>query len=97
MKKLNQILRENNVYEFFRIYLRSFLIHGSNSGKSFITINHTYGTGLKVVNSDVTFERGLKKVRFINEDNPDEEEYFRNLVRDPDKDDSNTIGHLYTR
>ena len=56
MKKLNQILREG-VYD--PIYLKFF-------GRRMVVVKHLSldpftGTGLKLVNSDTAFERGLKK------------------------------------
>ena len=38
------------------------------------------GSGLKLVNSDVAFERNLKKAG-LSMKMPDEEEYFRNIIR----------------
>ncbi len=40
------------------IFKAFFLAGGPGSGKSFVTHSAFAGTGLKVVNSDVTFERG---------------------------------------
>ena len=59
MKKLNQILREG-VYDP-GIFKAFFLAGGPGSGKSFVTAGAFGGTGLKTVNSDAAFERGLKK------------------------------------
>ena len=78
MKKLNQILREG-VYDP-GIFKAFFLAGGPGSGKSFVTHSAFAGTGLKVVNSDVTFERNLKKAN-LSLNMPDEEEYFRNIIR----------------
>ena len=78
MKKLNQILREG-VYDP-GIFKAFFLAGGPGSGKSFVTAGAFGGTGLKTVNSDGAFERGLKKAN-LSLKMPDEEEYFRNLVR----------------
>ena len=78
MKKLNQILREG-VYDP-GIFKAFFLAGGPGSGKSFVTMGSFGGTGLKTVNSDTTFERGLKKGN-LSLKMPDEEEYFRNIVR----------------
>ena len=39
------------------------------------------GTGLKLVNSDVKFERDLKKGSGLTMKMLDEEEYFRNIIR----------------
>ena len=59
MKKLNQILAEG-VYDP-GIFKAFFLAGGPGSGKTFVTRSAFTGTGLKVVNSDTIFERGLKK------------------------------------
>ena len=78
MKKLNQILREG-VYDP-GIFKAFFLAGGPGSGKTFVTRSAFGGTGLKFVNSDAAFERGLKKAG-LSLKMPDEEEYFRNIVR----------------
>ena len=78
MKKLNQILREG-VYDP-GIFKAFFLAGGPGSGKTFVTRAAFGGTGLKFVNSDAAFERGLKKAG-LSLKMPDEEEYFRNIVR----------------
>ena len=78
MKKLNQILREG-VYDP-GIFKAFFLAGGPGSGKSFVTAGAFGGTGLKTVNSDTAFGRGLKKGN-LSLKMPDEEEYFRNIVR----------------
>ena len=78
MKKLNQILREG-VYDP-GIFKAFFLAGGPGSGKTFVTRSAFGGTGLKLVNSDASFERGLKKAG-LSLKMPDEEEYFRDIVR----------------
>jgi len=78
MKKLNQILREG-VYDP-GIFKAFFLAGGPGSGKTFVTRSAFGGTGLKLVNSDSAFERGLKKAG-LSLKMPDQEEYFRNIVR----------------
>ena len=78
MKKLNQILREG-VYDP-GIFKAFFLAGGPGSGKTFVTRAAFGGKGLKLVNSDAAFERGLKKAN-LSLKMPDEEEYFRNIVR----------------
>ena len=78
MKKLNQILREG-VYDP-GIFKAFFLAGGPGSGKTFVTRSAFAGTGLKLVNSDSFFERGLKKAG-LSLKMPDAEEYFRNIVR----------------
>ena len=73
-----KILREG-VYDP-GIFKAFFLAGGPGSGKTFVTRSAFGGTGLKLVNSDAVFERGLKKAG-LSLKMPDEEEYFRNLVR----------------
>ena len=62
------------------IFKAFFLAGGPGSGKSFVTSSAFTGTGLKLVNSDVKFERDLKKAN-LSLKMPDEEEYFRNIIR----------------
>jgi predicted kinase len=62
------------------IFKAFFLAGGPGSGKTFVTQTAFAGTGLKVVNSDQAFERGLKKSN-LSIKMPDEEEYFRNIIR----------------
>src|SRR6056300_1820563 len=62
------------------VYLKRSLAGGPGSGKTFVTQKAFAGTGLKVVNSDQAFERGLKKSN-LSIKMPDEEEYFRNIIR----------------
>ena len=62
------------------IFKAFFLAGGPGSGKTFVTASAFAGTGLKVVNSDAAFEKGLKQAN-LSLKMPDEEEYFRNIVR----------------
>ena len=62
------------------IFKAFFLAGGPGSGKSFVTSTAFAGSGLKVVNSDIAFERGLKKAN-LSLNMPDEETYFRDIVR----------------
>ena len=62
------------------IFKAFFLAGGPGSGKTFVTSTAFAGSGLKVVNSDVAFERGLKKAN-LSLNMPDEETYFRDIVR----------------
>ena len=62
------------------IFKAFFLAGGPGSGKSFVTSSAFVGTGLKLVNSDVKFERDLKKAN-LSLKMPDEEAYFRDLIR----------------
>src|SRR6056300_521686 len=62
------------------IFKAFFLAGGPGSGKTFVTQSTFSGTGLKVVNSDIAFERNLKKAN-LSLSMPDEETYFRDIVR----------------
>ncbi len=62
------------------IFKAFFLAGGPGSGKSFVTSSALTGTGLKLVNSDIKFERDLKKAN-LSLKMPDEEEYFRTIIR----------------
>ena len=62
------------------IFKAFFLAGGPGSGKTFVTSTAFAGSGLKLVNSDVAFERGLKKAN-LSLSMPDEETYFRNIIR----------------
>ena len=62
------------------IFKAFFLAGGPGSGKSFVTKSIFSGSGLKVVNSDAAFERGLKQTN-LQLSMPPEEEYFRDIVR----------------
>lgn len=62
------------------IFKAFFLAGGPGSGKSFVTQRVFTGTGLKLVNSDPAFERGLKKAN-LSLSMPDEETYFRDIIR----------------
>jgi len=62
------------------IFKAFFLAGGPGSGKSFVTSSAFAGSGLKLVNSDMAFERNLKKAG-LSMKMPDEEEYFRNIIR----------------
>ena len=94
MKSYEQILSEGlydpNIFKAF------FLAGGPGSGKSFVTKNVFSGTGLKVVNSDIVLENTLKKVG-LSLSMPDEEEYFRNLMRNQAKTTVNSQLDLYVK
>ena len=62
------------------IFKAFFLAGGPGSGKTFVTSSAFAGSGLKVVNSDAAFERNLKKAN-LSLNMPDEETYFRDIVR----------------
>ena len=62
------------------IFKAFFLAGGPGSGKTFVTSSAFAGSGLKLVNSDIAFEKGLKKAN-LSLSMPDEETYFRNIIR----------------
>ena len=78
MKSFEQILSEGlydpNIFKAF------FLAGGPGSGKSFVSRNVFTGTGLKLVNSDIILENSLKKAG-LSLSMPDEEQYFRDILR----------------
>ena len=76
------------------IFKAFFLAGGPGSGKTFVTQSAFAGTGLKVVNSDKAFERGLKQAN-LSLKMPDEEEYFRNIIRQRAKSTAATILDTY--
>src|SRR5210317_350994 len=78
LKEIREFIKEG-VYDP-GILKAFFLAGGPGSGKSFVTRNAFSGSGLKVVNSDTFFERGLKKAS-LSLSMPDEEGYFRDIIR----------------
>ena len=87
MKKFSQIYKEIVMEDLITegvydpgIFKAFFLAGGPGSGKTFVTQSAFASTGLKVVNSDSAFERGLTQTN-LSLKMPDEEEYFRNIVR----------------
>ncbi len=78
MRTVREVLHEG-VYDP-GIFKAFFLAGGPGSGKTFVTATAFAGTGLKIVNSDRAFERNLRKAN-LSLKMPDEEEYFRNIVR----------------
>ncbi len=62
------------------IFKAFFLAGGPGSGKTFVTQSAFAGTGLKLVNSDNKFEKDLKKAN-LSLKMPDEEQYFRDMIR----------------
>jgi len=78
VKSYEQILSEGlydpNIFKAF------FLAGGPGSGKSFVARNVFTGTGLKLLNSDIIFENSLKKAS-LSLSMPDEEQYFRDILR----------------
>ena len=82
MKRTLQEVREyinEGVYDP-GIFKAFFLAGGPGSGKTFVTSSAFAGTGLKLVNSDVKFERDLRKAN-LSLKMPDEEKYFRDRIR----------------
>ena len=94
MKKLNQILAEG-VYDP-GIFKAFFLAGGPGSGKTFVTQSAFSGTGLKIVNSDTLFERGLKKAN-LSLKMPENEAEFRDIIRQRAKSTAGTILDTYMR
>ena len=94
MKKLNQILAEG-VYDP-GIFKAFFLAGGPGSGKTFVTQSAFAGTGLKIVNSDTLFERGLKKAN-LSLKMPENEAEFRDIIRQRAKTTAGTILDTYMR
>ena len=87
MKKTLQEVRDyinEGVYDP-GIFKAFFLAGGPGSGKTFVTQSAFAGTGLKLVNSDVKFERDLKKAN-LSLKMPDEEKYFRDRIRQSAKE-----------
>jgi len=76
------------------IFKAFFLAGGPGSGKTFVTQSAFAGTGLKVVNSDRAFERGLRNAN-LSIKMPDEEEYFRNIIRQRAKQTTSSILDKY--
>ena len=87
MKRTLQEVREyinEGVYDP-GIFKAFFLAGGPGSGKTFVTSSAFAGTGLKLVNSDVKFERDLRKAN-LSLKMPDEEKYFRDRIRQSAKE-----------
>ena len=78
------------------IFKAFFLAGGPGSGKTFVTQSAFAGTGLKIVNSDAAFERGLRQAN-LSLKMPDEEEYFRNIVRMRAKMSATTVLDTYVK
>ena len=98
MKQFKTIYKEyitEGVYDP-GIFKAFFLAGGPGSGKTFVTKSAFAGTCLKVVNSDAAFEQGLRQAN-LSLKMPDEEEYFRNLIRDRAKATANTALDTYIK
>ena len=94
MKSYEQILSEG-LYDP-GIFKAFFLAGGPGSGKSYVTRAVFVGSGLKIVNSDTIFEKSLRDVG-LSLSMPDEEEYFRNMLRDKAKAKSTGQLDLYVK
>lgn len=81
-EQLVHVLREG-VYDR-GIFKAFFIAGGPGSGKSFVTGHTTGGLGLKIINSDDAFERGIKKAGMSFDINAmDQEDYERAMeIRD---------------
>ena len=77
--KFKEFLLQEGVYDP-GIFKAFFMAGGPGSGKSFISQNTFAGTGLKSVNMDPAFESALKKAN-LSTKMPDEEAYFRDIIR----------------
>jgi predicted kinase len=73
-QELKEGLYDPNIFKAF------FLAGGPGSGKTFVTKGSFGGTGLKQINSDNAFERGLKKAG-LSLKMPDSEAESRDMVR----------------
>lgn len=94
MKTFEQILSEG-LYDP-GIFKAFFLAGGPGSGKSFVSRNIFAGTGLKFVNSDTFFERSLKNAG-LSLSLPDEEQYFRDMLRTQAKARTENQASLYVQ
>jgi len=92
LKEIREFIKEG-VYDS-GILKAFFLAGGPGSGKSFVTRNAFAGTGLKVVNSDNFFERGLRKAN-LSLSMPDDESYFRDIIRRKAKQTTSTALDQY--
>ena len=75
--KFKEFLLQEGIYDP-GIFKAFFMAGGPGSGKSFIANNTFVGSGLKFVNSDQVFERGLKKAN-LSDKMPDQEKYLEIL------------------
>jgi cytidylate kinase len=94
MKSFEQILSEG-LYDP-AIFKAFFLAGGPGSGKSFVARNVFTGTGLKFVNSDTFFERSLRDAG-MSLTLPDEEQYFRDMLRTRAKAKAENQATLYVK
>lgn len=71
---INEGVYDKNILKVF------FLAGGPGSGKSFVTRNAFSGSGLKMVDSDKILTKNLAKAN-LSLKMPDEESYFKDIVR----------------
>ena len=74
IQHINEGVYDKGIFKAF------FLAGGPASGKSFVSARAFAGSGLKVVNSDTTFEKYLKKAN-LSLNMPAYEKYFRDKLR----------------
>jgi len=94
VKSFEQILSEG-LYDP-GIFKAFFLAGGPGSGKSFVSRNVFTGTGLKFVNSDIFFEKSLRDAN-LSLTLPDEEQYFRDMLRTQAKAKAENQAALYVK
>jgi len=94
VKSFEQILSEG-LYDP-GIFKAFFLAGGPGSGKSFVARNVFTGTGLKFVNSDIFFEKSLRDAG-LSLTLPDEEQYFRDMLRTKAKAKTENQASLYVK
>jgi len=94
VKSFEQILSEG-LYDP-GIFKAFFLAGGPGSGKSFVARNVFTGTGLKFVNSDIFFEKSLRDAG-LSLTLPDEEQYFRDMLRTKAKAKAENQASLYVK
>ena len=88
--QINEGLYDPGIFKAF------FLAGGPGSGKTFVTASAFAGSGLKLVNSDLAFEKDLKRAG-LSMKMPDEEEYFRNIIRQRAKTLTSSILDTYVK
>ena len=88
-----QMLDEMALYDP-AIFKAFFMAGGPASGKSFIARNTFTGTGLKFVNSDIIFERGLRNAK-LNFEMPKSEKEQRDRLRNRAKLTANSQLETY--
>jgi len=87
---LNEGVYDKGIFKAF------FLAGGPGSGKTFVTGNAFAGVGLKVVNSDVIFEKELLRAN-LSLKMPDHEKYFKDKIRARSKITANSQLESYVQ